>query len=195
MGRKRKNPDAAVGRIIRPQALPSRTVSVHKTATGRLGQSTAFVQSPPSPPHTSTSTDAAFNNHGLEPGAVDWSTSEAEDFGDDEVSQDPSSAQNEFTPMLDWVANYREAYLDEMIRHDGWQPNDICQQCGSDGLYKCKDCLGFRLLCRDCFIGTHTHLPLHRGLVSHLQCICRNLLSNFKLFFSTGTGSFSTTSH
>lgn len=42
----------------------------------------------------------------------------------------------------------------------------LCKECGQiEGLFRCKDCFGGRILCRDCLLNTHAVLPLHRVIV------------------------------
>ena len=174
MGRKRPRSDSTIARFIRPPPLRIRTVSVHKTATGRLGQTTNFLsvagsssqaQLPPQPSSETVSSiqddfqdDFHFNSE--TPNSIS-----VEDPATHDEGPDPQ--------LLDWMKNHRDSYLDELIRHDGRGGDCLCAMCGSPGLYRCKDCFGFELLCEVCLVGRHTFLPFHRVTVrarhSHLQ--------------------------
>ena len=68
---------------------------------------------------------------------------------------------------LDWAANFCTHYLDEMARHDGRAGCEQCVGlgCAGDGLYKCKDCFGCQVFCRECCVRMHSLLPFHRILV------------------------------
>jgi len=153
---------------------PDRTVSVHMTATGRLGQSTMFL--PSTSMIDSEATDAhpvsrpALGGTAQEDIADDagWNEQFSESNGDDRELHNESDHSH----LAEWVTHCRAAYLDEMIRHDGRAGIETCAKCGGEGLYKCKDCFGCQLWCHACFVERHSHAPLHRALVSnHLQQI------------------------
>ena len=60
---------------------------------------------------------------------------------------------------------YRDQYLDEMLRADGFgdYTGDCCSKCESlDSLYRCQDCGAASLRCRSCVLADHKYLPLHR---------------------------------
>jgi len=39
----------------------------------------------------------------------------------------------------------------------------VCNDCwSSEGRFRCKDCHGDKMLCKQCFIGSHSCLPFHR---------------------------------
>ncbi|KAH7905401.1 hypothetical protein BJ138DRAFT_1138292 [Hygrophoropsis aurantiaca] len=62
----------------------------------------------------------------------------------------------------------REIYLLEMLRLEGcgnYSPLDKCPgkaDCQSLPQYRCRDCLGTELYCRDCTVLAHQRNPLHR---------------------------------
>jgi hypothetical protein len=98
----------------------------------------------------------------------------AEDEGAAATTNEDTFDRSEDPPLLEWAKIYRDVYLDEMIRHEGRAGVEACSAgCGGEGLYKCKDCFGFRLWCRECFVEVHSHLPLHRALVS-CRSACRD---------------------
>lgn len=174
MSRKRKTANDTVARISRPHlergiTPQNRTISIHKTATGRLGQTTSFVPiADPlasQPANEGAKSTGEYNTWKFDvsdnPG-VEGSTETAPN---DTGSDGTSTESPQITPLLEWVANHRQSYLDEMIRHDGRAGVESCAGCQGEGLYRCKDCFGFQLFCRKCFVARHTLLPLHRVLV------------------------------
>ena len=165
MGRKRKNNDTTVARTTHPPpAVPhARVVSMHTTATGRVGQSTSFVPFNPVPTHDPD--DSADFTDFLDVSSI------ADEMTGGTSGEDASMGVEAYTPLQDWASNHRQTYLDEMMRHDGLAGVHTCAKCHQDGVYKCKECFGFQLLCQDCFVERHVHLPLHRALVRcWLQC-------------------------
>jgi hypothetical protein len=188
MGRKRKNPDDAVARVNRSLTIPllrDRTVSVHTTPSGRLGQSTSSLPSRVDAlmPNDQRSSGPELMNERPSSGSEPWATTdhgiggsledqsavdshyfltgseEASAFEDDVKTSDNS-------PLREWANLHRATYLDEMIRHEGRAGVHAChRQCGRDGTYKCKDCFGCHTLCQSCFVEQHTHNPLHRPQV------------------------------
>jgi len=186
MGRKRKNADAAVARITRVRStLPSRnrTVSFHTTATGRLGQSTSFLASadPPSAPAVYQAAHDSTPSWELQDDALPEDVSES----------DPEVELND-SPLQEWSRFHRDAYLDEMLRHEGRAGDPFCDgECEKEGLFKCKDCFGGQLYCHECFVERHSHLPFHRVLVRFLQYSQCALLIDL---YSTGLGAILRTS-
>jgi hypothetical protein len=72
--------------------------------------------------------------------------------------------------LSEWM-KFREAYLDEALRHDGlgnFLDQSKCSSCGNaPGIIKCKDCAnGVLLKCPECIVALHKTLPLHRVEVS-----------------------------
>ncbi|KAH7904228.1 hypothetical protein BJ138DRAFT_964691, partial [Hygrophoropsis aurantiaca] len=59
---------------------------------------------------------------------------------------------------------FRERYLDEFIRHDGWTSDSkACAHCAHfEASYRCLECVGLSSVCADCMLKSHLHLPLHR---------------------------------
>lgn len=72
--------------------------------------------------------------------------------------------------MSRWIP-YRDEYLDNMVAREALPtpqpvPCVACCNTASMGLYRCQDCHGDRVLCKDCALDAHRWLPLH-----HLQVI------------------------
>lgn len=67
-------------------------------------------------------------------------------------------------PLVEWI-DCRDEYLDELLCLDA-PPKGIdgaiCMQCGEQAdVFRCKDCVGGRTLCRTCIVSAHTYNPLH----------------------------------
>ncbi|KAF8139162.1 hypothetical protein K438DRAFT_1996294 [Mycena galopus ATCC 62051] len=61
-----------------------------------------------------------------------------------------------------WVNNYRDAYLRVLITREGLMgAEDICQ-CGEAAKYRCGECYGGQMFCRDCIVEVHRLRPLCR---------------------------------
>ncbi|KAG0695048.1 hypothetical protein DFH29DRAFT_985048 [Suillus ampliporus] len=69
--------------------------------------------------------------------------------------------------MAHWV-NEREKYLMELIRLEGCGDYATCEachghhECTFEPEYRCKDCFGTELYCKDCMVERHRDNPLHR---------------------------------
>jgi hypothetical protein len=67
----------------------------------------------------------------------------------------------------------------ELLRLDSrgyaYHDTSVCNQCRQpdDVLYTCNECLGGHMLCKDCLLLQHKHLPFHfikvRTLVNYLE--------------------------
>jgi hypothetical protein len=89
----------------------------------------------------------------------------------DEVSQKSMLRCNQLTVQLGGDHDFLgliDTYMDELARLDGRgrHTSDACpgKTCSGAGraLYRCCDCHGGRLLCRECTVDVHVFLPLHR---------------------------------
>ncbi|KAH7904941.1 hypothetical protein BJ138DRAFT_1118936 [Hygrophoropsis aurantiaca] len=73
---------------------------------------------------------------------------------------------NSDLPMATWRP-YAGEFLHELIRHEGMRGEPVCSTCGASqvngdpALYRCKECFGNVLECRECCINRHSQLPLH----------------------------------
>ncbi|KAG2746737.1 hypothetical protein P692DRAFT_201840841 [Suillus brevipes Sb2] len=69
--------------------------------------------------------------------------------------------------MAHWV-NGREGYIMELIRHEGrgnYTTREAChghRECTFEPEYRCRDCFGTELYCKDCMVERHRDNPLHR---------------------------------
>jgi hypothetical protein len=69
-------------------------------------------------------------------------------------------------PLLTWM-EFRGDYLDACLTLDGRGrflnacANPKCAQ-GSTPAFRCLDCFGYSMFCKDCIISAHHINPLHR---------------------------------
>jgi hypothetical protein len=88
----------------------------------------------------------------------------------DDSSESPRTSRELENDDFNIPIHQREAYLEEMMNHEGrgYNPPDQCSDC-CDGLaiYQCRSCFGQDLLCQTCIVHHHTRLPFHRVRVSH----------------------------
>ncbi|KAI0795176.1 hypothetical protein BC629DRAFT_1439482 [Irpex lacteus] len=72
---------------------------------------------------------------------------------------------NSDVPLDTWL-QYRECYMEELLRCSGrgTQPSTpVCQGCSKiKPRYRCEECFGKALLCKECCVEMHRRLPLHR---------------------------------
>ncbi|KAI0083406.1 hypothetical protein BDY19DRAFT_998587 [Irpex rosettiformis] len=92
--------------------------------------------------------------------------------GSDVPAARPSIYRCAVDLINDWLP-FRSRYLDELLRHDGLgdaaEDSPVkCALCRQNeegvvhvGEYRCKDCDGAHLLCRDCMVKEHRHQSLH----------------------------------
>ena len=167
-------------RTIRPNPSQSWAKSFHMTEMGRLGQNTSFVNVPKTKSAGSRHSTTPQQSASVEPDNPQSPFADSEDhpfpdhtctadFTNDDFTNDEHSAEPMDPPLLEWMKNYRDTYLDEMLRHDGRSGITQCSACAADAAYKCKDCFGCQLLCQECFTTKHNLLPFHRALVSHVD--------------------------
>ena len=99
--------------------------------------------------------------------------------------------------LSEWM-KFREAFLDEALRHDGlgnFLDQTKCSNCGNvPGIIKCKNCAnGVLLKCPECIVTSHKSLLLHRVEVSFLFFFAYLMGTNYVIIFGrVGTVNFST---
>ncbi|KAI0042927.1 hypothetical protein FA95DRAFT_1575419 [Auriscalpium vulgare] len=158
-----------------PAVQNARAVSITKRPNGRRGQrsQTVAIQRAPQPvpdANTESAPDppSGVGNDLVEPSPFtsdDGSLVQPEDVPPASLPKKPSRAAN-ISKLLDWIP-YRDQYLEELIRQDGFAGRDGgCVSCwtttSAKGEYRCTDCTGERLLCAQCIVAEHHRLPLHR---------------------------------
>jgi hypothetical protein len=66
--------------------------------------------------------------------------------------------------------NDRDMFLLEFLRHEGrgdYASATVCWRCGLGvPQFRCIDCLGTELYCKDCIVTLHAQNPVHRIQVS-----------------------------
>lgn len=73
--------------------------------------------------------------------------------------------------MKDWLPK-RQEILTELLRHEGLcrRSTNWCLRCPSgqaqEAVFRCLDCLGGQLTCRECCMQAHKVQPFHRIRVS-----------------------------
>ena len=65
--------------------------------------------------------------------------------------------------MSEWLLD-RQAYLNEMLRHDGREGLQAtpCASCGGDGSFSCSDCAYCMYYCSQCLVSRHHLMPFHQ---------------------------------
>lgn len=77
--------------------------------------------------------------------------------------------------MHNWLRDMRHKFLDVLLAHEALPteivvPCDVCRSSTRLGEYRCQDCLGSCLMCRDCIVSAHSKLPLHNVEVGYSAC-------------------------
>ena len=90
--------------------------------------------------------------------------------------------------LTEWI-QFRSAFLDEALRHDGlgdFLGQTKCSNCeNAAGTIKCRDCTNGGLLkCHECIVALHRTLPLHRVEVSSHGLMITNF-SHLIVIFSS----------
>ncbi|KAH7904113.1 hypothetical protein BJ138DRAFT_1119717 [Hygrophoropsis aurantiaca] len=162
------------------RSTTARNISIQRQSNGRLLERTTVDSVDISPEewnileHTSdfisdasNTVDFDFFEHGIqelvgqdenhEHGAAEVSPS----VGMEEVRLRPAK-RIKLTPTEQWLP-FRERYLEELVRHDGWvSETKTCAHCKqSEATHKCLDCFRLSNLCTSCMLLLHQHLPLH----------------------------------
>ncbi|KAJ7862390.1 hypothetical protein B0H14DRAFT_3444766 [Mycena olivaceomarginata] len=61
-----------------------------------------------------------------------------------------------------WVENYRDAYLRVLVTREGPMGHEGPCSCGKTARYRCSECHGTQMLCKECMLETHRLRPLCR---------------------------------
>ncbi|KAG2121984.1 hypothetical protein DEU56DRAFT_917982 [Suillus clintonianus] len=65
-------------------------------------------------------------------------------------------------PLLAWIGQ-RQIFLDEMLRLNGRGTEGVTCSCGAvSPQFRCCDCHGIQIFCRECTLQNHVLHPLHR---------------------------------
>ena len=83
--------------------------------------------------------------------------------------------------LFEWLS-YRNSFLDELLRHEGFGDSagsPLCGSCGrAEGTIKCNDCFSQLLYCQQCIVKEHVNLPLHRIKVCYIIAAITIQLTN-----------------
>ena len=171
MAPSRKKKSTTSLRISRPQVSRVRTVRLHQndSSRSRTGASTSYI-STPAPPFEQPagiplatqleSTDALLAEQ------MDQSNMLAEHYNsadEDLEAVDGHKQRTRTKVMSEWLLD-RQAYLNEMLRHDGREGLQAtpCASCGGDGSFSCSDCAYCMYYCSQCLVSRHHLMPFHR---------------------------------
>ena len=157
--------------VSRPQVSRIRTVRLHQNDSGRsrTGASTSYISTPvPSLERSATtplatqleSTDALLAEQ------MNQSDMLAEHYDSTDEDLDAPKGPKQRTRskvMVEWLIE-RQAYLYEMLRHDGREGLEAtsCAGCGGDGSFLCSDCAYCTNYCHQCLVTSHHLMPFHR---------------------------------
>jgi hypothetical protein len=180
----RKRKSSSTLSISRPYAQQARTIRFHRTANNRTSTSTSVSHS------ALPVALSAGGGHPLKPLTFslqeyaddsmlqcDVTPADTQDLADSDHEVEPESKgkskRRTRTKTLDEWSEYRDAYLQELLRHEGRASMSatICVECGQCGDFTCTDC-AYRLhYCKPCMIDRHRLMPLHRVKVSLPTCL------------------------
>ncbi|KDQ48873.1 hypothetical protein JAAARDRAFT_144327 [Jaapia argillacea MUCL 33604] len=62
--------------------------------------------------------------------------------------------------IRDWIP-YQDEHLDHPLAREAPLGERLCE-CGREGSWRCKSCLGEPLFCYDCIQRSHFRTPFHR---------------------------------
>ena len=116
-----------------------------------------------------SSSKATLPTEPEEPEPINWMDAEQVLQQSTAMSQDKSRTQELEEEDLNMSILQREAYLEEMMSHEGhgYDPPDQCPDCCDEqAIYQCRSCIGQDLCCQACIVHRHALLPFHRVRVS-----------------------------
>ncbi|KAJ7336156.1 hypothetical protein DFH08DRAFT_915978 [Mycena albidolilacea] len=99
--------------------------------------------------------------------------------------------------LYEWKANSRDRYLLEFLRLHGCggRSVELCPDCQNPArpcVYRCRDCMGGVLRCRECCVARHLYSPLHRVEAWGGSCFWRTSLKalGLRVQFGHAPGEF-----
>ena len=157
--------------ISRPHMPRVRTVRLHQadSSRSRTSTSTSYTTAPVPPlersagtplPTRPESTDAMLAEQMNQSDML----AEHYDSTDEDLEATEGPIRRTRTKVMsEWLID-RQAYLYEMLRHDGQEGQQAipCASCGRDGSFSCSDCAYCMHYCRPCLISHHRLMPFHR---------------------------------
>ena len=157
--------------ISRPQVSRVRTIRLHQndSSWSRTRASTSYISTPAPSLEQSAGISLATqleSTDDLLAEQMNQSDMLAEHYGsmdeDFEATKGPKPRTR--TKVMDEWLTHREAYLYEMLWHDGREGLQAtsCVSCGGDGSFSCSDCAYCMYYCRQCLVNCHHLMPFHR---------------------------------
>ncbi|KAL0957686.1 hypothetical protein HGRIS_001467 [Hohenbuehelia grisea] len=160
---------------------PRRHIQVEASAahSDRLSTTTGYFLTPSSPPRSPTgewdqlnSTPSLFPQIDGTPEGFEENADDPEyDFWLSSMDIDPTAPKRKRPPsdrpMKQWQTYERDLYLNELLRLEGrgdYIHDVFCACSPTSGLptYRCRDCDGGGLSCKDCIVSSHSINPFHR---------------------------------
>lgn len=172
MAPSRKKKSATSLHISRPYMPRARTVRLHQNNSDRsyrTSASTSYTTASAASLARSVGTSLSpqlESTDAMLAEQMDQSNMLAEHYDDvdedSELIKGPKPRTR--TKVMDEWLMHREAYLYEMLRHDGQEGLQVtsCASCNADGSFSCKDCAYSMHYCSPCLIRHHRLMPLHR---------------------------------
>jgi hypothetical protein len=158
-------------RVSRPQVSRVRTVRLHQndSSRSRTGASTSYLSTPAPSLEQPAATPLATqleSTDALLAEQMNRSDLLAEHYDSTDEDLDASKGPKHRTRakvMGEWLID-RQAYLYEMLRHDGREGLEAisCAGCGGDGSFSCTDCAYCMSYCHQCLVTSHRLMPFHR---------------------------------
>jgi hypothetical protein len=157
--------------ISRPHMAHVRTVRLHQndSSWSRTSASTSYISTPaPSleqPAGVSLATQLESTD-ALLAEQMNQSDMLAENYdsADEDLEATKGPKQRTRTKVMNEWLEDRQAYLNEMLRHDSQEGLQAtpCAGCGSNGNFSCIDCAYCMHYCRQCLVISHQLTPFHR---------------------------------
>ena len=158
-------------RISRPQVSRVRTVRLHQnnSSRSRTGASTSYISTPATSLEQPTGVSLATqleSTDDLLAQQMNQSNMLAEHYDsmDEDFETTKGTKPRTRTKVMDEWLIHREAYLYEMLQHDGQEGLQAitCTNCNSNGCFSCDDCAYSMHYCSPCLIRHHLLMPFHR---------------------------------
>ncbi|KAJ7784055.1 hypothetical protein B0H14DRAFT_2630667 [Mycena olivaceomarginata] len=93
---------------------------------------------------------------------LDMESSADLDTGDNATAAQGRGLRATDNALQYWVTNFRDAYLRVLVSREGCMGQDGTCSCGGLAQYRCTECHGARMLCRECMVEGHRQRPLCR---------------------------------
>ena len=167
----RKKKSSTSLHVSRPQIPRIRAVRLHQTggSRSRTSASVSYTSAPVRPLEQSVGTSLSTQPESTDAmlaEQMDQSDMLAEHYDSTDEDLEATKGPTQRTRpklMSEWLI-YRQAYLYEMLRHDGQEGQQAitCADCGGDGSFSCNDCAYCMHYCGPCLISHHRLMPFHR---------------------------------